>query len=367
VHKAFALSSGKAALTLTLLALEKLTKRKKVIIPAYTCYSVPSSIVKAGLEVVPCDLAVGSFDYDYGRLGHLLGSDVLSVLSVHLFGVPSDTHRLKQLCRGTGVFVLEDAAQAFGCSAQGQPIGTIGDVGIFSLGRGKNITCGSGGVIVTNSVEIATSLTEIGRSIPTTTPAQDAAAGAMLLLLSLFIRPHLYWLPDGLPFLRLGETIFHESFPVRWLSDFQGRLLDAWQDRLAVLEAARRDHSRFYFSHLDAMKDCSSDVPQPARASTDTPFLRFPVILRTPTDKHHLLFELGGRALGMSGMYPATVAAIPQLGGLISEKNFPRAEAVAARLVTLPTHPLVSRGDRVRICALVNECVRRSHEPLMAS
>ena len=49
VRKAFGVSSGKAALTIILTALNTLTKRRKVIVPAYTCYSLPSSIVKAGL------------------------------------------------------------------------------------------------------------------------------------------------------------------------------------------------------------------------------------------------------------------------------------------------------------------------------
>ena len=63
-----ALSSGKAALTIILIALKALTGRRKVILPAYTCYSVPSAIVKAGLDMVPCDIARNSFDYDYDRL-----------------------------------------------------------------------------------------------------------------------------------------------------------------------------------------------------------------------------------------------------------------------------------------------------------
>jgi perosamine synthetase len=109
IRQAFAVSSGKAALTLILRALTALTGRRKVILPAYACYSIPSSIIKAGLDVIPCDIGKDSFDYDYDQLASMLEGDVLCVLSVHLFGIPSDTARLNELCRPKGIFVVEDA------------------------------------------------------------------------------------------------------------------------------------------------------------------------------------------------------------------------------------------------------------------
>ena len=363
VRTALAVSSGKAALTLILTALARLTGRKKVIIPAYTCYSVPSAIVKADLDVVLCDLAEGSFDYDYARLGQMLHSDVLCVLSVHLFGIPSDTARLKQTCRGTGIFVVEDAAQAFGGISQGAKLGTVGDVGIFSLGRGKNVTCGSGGVILTDSEAIAAALDDVTRDLRTATPADDFVTFVTLMFLSVFIQPRFYWLPAGLPFLRLGETIFHEDFPVRWLSDFQARLLRGWRQQLAALDAVRRENSEYYASHLHT---ADGRGLQPLRVPLGTACLRFPVLLREPGDKRRL-FEQGGAALGMSPMYPATVAAIPQLTGRLRETSFPRAEAVAASLVTLPTHPLVTEVDRARICALLNDSSLCGQDARLAS
>jgi dTDP-4-amino-4,6-dideoxygalactose transaminase len=367
VRTALAVSSGKAALTLALLALARLSPRRKVIIPAYTCYSVPSSIVKARLEVVPCDLDEGSFDYDYSKLASLVAGDVLCVVSVHLFGIPSDTARLKQFCLGRGVFVIEDAAQALGGVSGERKLGTIGDVGVFSLGRGKNLTSGSGGVIVTDSEEITTALKQVTASIPRTTLTSDVGTFATLLFLSWFIQPRLYWLPAGLPFLRLGETIFHEDFPVRWLSDFQAEILQGWQERLQELDVARRAHSEYYSSNIDATSDLrridgsgAERRSQPAWTARGAPLLRFPVLLANADVRRRVLVEQGGIALGMSGMYPGTVARIPQLSGMLAETRFPRAEAVADSLVTLPTHPLVSERDRAKICALMNGRLERS-------
>lgn len=68
VRAVFLVSSGKAALTVILKALSVASKRRRVIIPAYTCFSVPSAIVKAGLEVMPCDVDPNTLDFKWPSL-----------------------------------------------------------------------------------------------------------------------------------------------------------------------------------------------------------------------------------------------------------------------------------------------------------
>lgn len=347
LHHAVALSSGKAALTIILNALKALTGRWKVILPAYTCYSVPSSIAKAGLEIVPCDIARNSFDYDYDRLAPMLDDDTLCVLSIHLFGIPADTGRLMQLCRGRGIFVVEDAAQAMGGTREGRPLGTLGDVGFYSLGRGKAVTCGSGGVVLTDSARIADALTAATKEVPAPGLRDDVATAASLLLLSIFIAPSLYWFPASLPFLRLGETIFHRDFPVQSLSNFRAGLLTGWAEQLGRLNEVRRSNADFYRAHVHGLRSDDTTIP----------YLRFPVVLDEPEAKRRILIEKDGGRLGISGMYPSTVAGIPELEGRWATSSFPEAERVASALITLPTHPLVSESDRILICNIVNEAV----------
>jgi dTDP-4-amino-4,6-dideoxygalactose transaminase len=194
---------------------------------------------------------------------------------------------------------------------------------------------------------------------------QDVATFVSLLLLSWLILPRWYWFPAGLPFLRLGETIFHDDFPVRLLSDFQARLLRDWPGRLAELDSVRREHSEYYLQHLDVFAE-DNIVRSRQPAGSGVALLRFPLLLE-PGLKQRLLAEPHGVRLGMSGMYPATVAAIPQLGGRLPQISFPRAEAVASTLVTLPTHPLVTEADRAVICARVNDACRRQQWTRRAS
>src|SRR5918996_2100330 len=73
VNHCFLVSSGKAALTLILLALKDLFPgRDEVLIPAFTCYSVPSSIIRAGLRIRLCDLHLDGLDFDFAQLSAML-------------------------------------------------------------------------------------------------------------------------------------------------------------------------------------------------------------------------------------------------------------------------------------------------------
>ncbi|HZW36455.1 MAG TPA: DegT/DnrJ/EryC1/StrS family aminotransferase, partial [Candidatus Deferrimicrobiaceae bacterium] len=110
----FLVSSGKGALVLILRALSSLRNRRKVVIPAYTCYSVPSAIVKAGLDIALCDVDPDTLDFDYGRLEAIVDEKTLCVVPTHLFGIPSDIDRVRRTCEGKGIFIVEDAAQAMG-------------------------------------------------------------------------------------------------------------------------------------------------------------------------------------------------------------------------------------------------------------
>jgi len=346
VRRAFGVSSGKGALAVILRALHGLSGRRRVILPAYTCFSVPSAIVKAGLEPVPCDIEEGSFDYNYGRLLPMLQEDVLCVLSIHLFGVPSDPRRLLGPCRSKGIFVVEDAAQALGGTVDGHWLGTLADVGFYSLGRGKNITCGGGGIIVSDSTEILEALDRVVGGLPPARAREDLATLLTLLLLGAFISPSLYWFPAGLPFLRLGETIFYEDFPIYGLSGYQASILDGWYGTLDWLNGVRRANAGFYLNGTRGLRDYGAGIA----------YLRFPVVL-DGTRKRRVLRDLDGTSVGINGMYPCPVSRIPELAGRYRMGDFPEAERVAESLITLPTHPLVSGRDRSRICALLESVV----------
>lgn len=347
VGHVFLVSSGKAALTLILLALKSISSREEVLIPAYTCYSVPSAVVKAGLTVAVCDIEPNGFDFHEQGLEKRVGGQTLCVVSNHLFGIPSRLDRLRELCQKSGSVVVEDAAQAMGGRVAGRLLGTLGDVGFFSLGRGKNLACGSGGIILTDSDEIAAAIQR--QYVQLASPSRMEMAGELLqlVLTALFIHPALFWFPQGLRFLRLGETVFHKDFSMKKLSAMKAGFLRHWRTRLEEANTIRAETAAFFASRLGFR--LQGDGP--------LPFLRLPVLLESRAAQMRLLSHSREKGLGLSGMYPAPVHQIDEIRSLFHGECFPSAEAICERLVTLPTHPLMTEKDKEAICALLKDFV----------
>jgi dTDP-4-amino-4,6-dideoxygalactose transaminase len=341
----FFVSSGKAALTLILTALKEVTGKKQVVIPAYTCFSVPSSIIRAGLEIVPCDVDSTSLDFDYGLLEKTAGPDTLCVVSSHLFGMPSDVERVKRLCRDREIFVVEDAAQAMGQEHNGKMLGTIGDVGFFSLGRGKNITCGSGGIIVTNSDQIAGLISRQVSELPDTGPVEDLVELVQFGLMALFIRPGLYWFPEGLPFLKLGQTEFNPNFRIKKLSGMKAGLLRSWRERLDRAGRARAETAAYFHGR--------PGVKALWRGSVS--YLRLPVVLQSRKVRDEIVSNSGERGLGVSKMYPTAVHEIQEIRENFNGRSYPSASRIAEGLLALPTHQYVTEKDKEEICKLFGQ------------
>src|SRR5439155_14221538 len=122
--------------------------------------------------------------------------------------------------------------QAMGVESQGRCLGTIGDVGIFSLGRGKNITCGSGGIIVSNSDQMAEAIGQQYRRLAVPRLFEALKGFAQVALMAAFVRPRLYWIPAAMPFLKLGQTIFPKDVKLKRLSGMNAGTLHNWRHHL---------------------------------------------------------------------------------------------------------------------------------------
>ena len=344
VDHVFFLSSGKAAFFLILCALKELANRKKVIIPAYTCYSVPSAIRKAGLEIVPCDIRADTLDFDFEQLERLCDEKTLCVVPTHLFGIPSDVSRVREIAERKGIYIVEDAAQALGVSRGKELLGTVGDVAFYSFGRGKNITCGSGGLIITSSGEIAGNIRSLYELLPPE-PFRDALRTFLeVCLMKIFLSPYLYWFPSGLPFLKLGETKFYRNFPVYRLSGVKAGLLRHWRETVDVYNDCRSEIGKYYLKELNL----AGSMPI---YSSSLPYLRFPVYVNEKCFKSKTYEDC--KIFGMTRMYPDSVNHIDEIRGEFSGIECKNAESIAKDLLTLPTHALLRDRDMVKICRIL--------------
>jgi len=343
-QEVFLVSSGKAALTVILKALAASSTRRRVIIPAYTCFSVPSAIVKADLEVVLCDVEPETLDFNFTELEGLLDEQVLCVVPTHLFGRPANVDRVQELCKGKGIVVVEDVAQAMGGRSKGRLLGTLGDVAFFSLGRGKNLTCGTGGIILTRSSSIA-KLIRAEYATLQEPPFGDIVRNWLdMVFMRVFIHPALYWLPAGLPFLRLGETRFYTDYPMYRMDEVRAHQLQGWEQRLARANQERTAHANWLIGglHLEVrgVKPITGE---------EAIYLRLPVLLGDRDTKAAVCRHSREVGAGLSPNYPSTIQEIPELAGRLANRKCPGAQEVVDRLATLPTHHFVTEPDRLKM------------------
>jgi len=349
VRNAFFVSSGKAALVIILKTLQGFApNRDEVVIPAYTCFSVPSAIVKSRLRVTLCDINPENFDYDHEQLECVLNEKTLCVLVPHLFGIPSDTDKILKACRDRKIFVVEDGAQAMGTvTTKGRLICTMGDANFFSLGRGKPVTCGSGGIILTDSEPIAKRIREDYSRLPSPGFVDDIAGLLKSLAIYLLINPALYWIPAGLPFLGLGETLFYRDFPINKLSTMQAGLGLNWESRLDSSMKARSENVKRICQRLGRSNLCSEGNKAP-------PLLRFPVLLKKDTDKKAICELARKNGLGITSMYPSPINEIDEIKHQFTGMTYPMAKSVVEKLVTLPTHEFLTDRDIERIVRVLD-------------
>jgi len=350
VRYCFLVSSGKAALWLILSALKKLhPERNEVLVTALTCFSVPAVIRRTGLKILLCDIDEQTLDFDYRLLPEKLERpQLLCVIVTHLFGRPAEVQRLKSLLAEKTIPVIEDAAQAFAAEAQGQQLGTLGDLGFFSLGRGKALSTLAGGVVLTNRPDLAAQLKSFEEQLATFSPLARVKMAVVALVLAVLQRPSLFWLPKLLPWLKLGETLYEPEFELKKFTPFQAGLARNWRHKITEFKRLRRANAQIWTALLDRLGQFHygrhrGQIPD---------LIRFPFRLASPELRQQLLAESLLRGFGIAATYPSTIDAIPELSGQFVGEKYPVAERVVRSLVTLPIHPYLKPGDidAIRAC-----------------
>ncbi|HFD32707.1 MAG TPA: aminotransferase DegT [Gammaproteobacteria bacterium] len=349
----FLVSSGKAALTLILKALHKLyPDRDEVLIPAFTCYSVPAAIKRAGLQVKLCDTGSHSLDFDKEQLKKLIQADkkekkILCVLVTHLFGCPADFTAIKQIV-GEDIPLVEDAAQAMGTEINGRKIGSLGDVGFFSLGRGKALSTIEGGVIISKRPDLGTELNSLIKDLEIYTFSNKIKLVVKAIITTLLQHPVLFWFPKALPFLRLGETLYEDDFPLRRLSPVQRGLAKNWPIRLKKHQKTRKNNIIFWEKHLPEILSFIDSYRQSSN------LIRLPVLARSKKERDVLCSRSERHGLGVMATYPTPINEIPEIAGEFSGRKFPNAQKLADCLMTLPVHEYMTEKDRLKILHLCN-------------
>ena len=130
----------------------------EAIVPAFTWISTANVVEHLGGTVIFCDISLDTFNIDPILVEERISDKTKAILPVHLFGLPADMKPLRDLALRYDLKIIEDAACGFGSRYQGQHVGTLGDTGCFSFHPRKAITTGEGGMVTTQSAELAEKL-----------------------------------------------------------------------------------------------------------------------------------------------------------------------------------------------------------------
>ncbi len=354
IQNVFFISSGRAALTVLLKTLQQCSDRREVVIPAYTCFSVPSAVARAGLVIRLCDVDPKTLDLDLNALVRLDLGKALCIVPSGLYGMPGDLIALEVIARTSGALLVDDAAQCLGATVAERPCGTFGDAGFFSLGRGKGITTMGGGILVTYREDLARRIEREVRKLRRPSAREVCAAVVSAVVYAGLLRPSRYWILDRVPFLGLGASKFDPDFPIFKLSSYQRRLARQLLPLLDSYNRVRRDHANQLRAGIEGVEGI--EIPRPVEGANPVN-LRFPILTRDGAHRSYLLGRLREAGISASTSYPGSVGDIAGITQYLApaQEPYPGARSIATRILTLPTHPWVTSCDIDRMVTIIRD------------
>ncbi len=147
-------SSGTDAILLALMALG-IGPGDEVIVPAFTFFATAGCVTRVGATPVFADVCPVCFNLDPAHAASLITPRTKAIIPVHLFGQMADMDAIMALAKQHNLYVIEDAAQAFGATYKGKPAGSIGHFGCYSFFPSKNLgALGDAGLLATNDASL---------------------------------------------------------------------------------------------------------------------------------------------------------------------------------------------------------------------
>jgi hypothetical protein len=318
-------TSATAALEVAL-ALAGIGPGDEVVVPAMTFVASANVVLRAGARPVLVDVDLESRNTDAARIEAALTPRTRAIMPVHFAGLPVDLAPVYALAKRRGLRVIEDAAHAMGATYAGRAIGAQGDLVAFSFHPNKNLTTIEGG------------------ALSFADPAEVERAERL--------RFH------GIRKLPGGEMEIDEPGGKFNLADVSACIGLAQLAKLPRFNARRRELARRYF-------DLLGGVPHVRLPAADRPehcwHLFAPLIDfgALGTTRRAFIEAMQARGIGVGVHYQAMhlFAAYRRLGYRAGE--FPNAEAIGARTLTLPLFTRMQDADVDRVCAALRGTILR--------
>ena len=123
----------------------------EIIIPSYTFASCPNPFLIGGAKIILADTESDYPNISASHIEQLITSNTKAIMIMHYGGVGCELEKIQSICKQNNIFLIEDAAQCINSYYNNKPLGSFGDVSVFSFHETKNVTCGEGGMLVVNN------------------------------------------------------------------------------------------------------------------------------------------------------------------------------------------------------------------------
>jgi len=308
-----ALATGTAALEIGL-KLAGIGADDEVITTPLSWVATSNVILQSGASPVFVDVDPVTRNIDLGLVEQAITKNTRAILPVYLAGLPVDLDRLYWIADKHGLRVIEDAAQAFGASWRGTPVGARGDLIAFSFHANKNITTAEGGAIVL--------------------PDESYVPLCEKLRLQGVVRSG----EDGMDVDVAGVKAN--------LTDVAARIGLGQLARLTEFTERRRALARRYFECFDASLDCELPVADFENSN----WHMFQVVLPPGVKRADFIARMREAGIGIGVHYPAIhlFSLYRSLGW--HEGQYPHTERIGRAIVTLPLFPAMRDADVERVC-----------------
>jgi dTDP-4-amino-4,6-dideoxygalactose transaminase len=316
----------------------------RVFVPAYTCVAVPNAVRTAGRDIRWVDVDGANLDLDIVATEAKPGDVVLAQLT---YGIPFDAERLLAL-RASGLLVIEDRAHRFDADD------LVGQAAIFSLEHSKVVSGGHGGLVAAQDVGVGDDLRDLRRGLP---HPSRARAGRILrtsatqrLLASSRVPGPISSVGRRMalriPFVSAESQSIDELAGAGVnLEPLEPALAEAGIRALRRMTVNRAHRRRIALRYLDRLGDLVPPWAKPVGA-----FVRMPIEV---DDADRVTRELRRRGVDLgrrwfdAPVHPAGSQSSYEPG------SAPVAERLARRVLSLPTHPLISPDDADAIAAAI--------------
>lgn len=315
-----------------------------VIIPSFTCITVPEAIKFAGYYPEFVDVYYPSLDMDLKQLVRAINSEVTVILGIHTFGLPCHVEEIREIAHYHNLIFVEDAAPAIGGEYRGQIVGSFGDVSILSFNHGKVVSGEDGGALLTDNPEIDQAVQKLIK-------AELVSNNRGLSLVKAILRkmqtnPWLYSIKNKVQKKDYDEILKRGIPPTQDIpssyrnkcSPISSALILQQLENLDSNLMRRKKIGQIYQEELANLSWLI--LPTIPRDCSPT-WVQFPVFVQNKIDFYHYMKKCG---IDMSMNYPYSVAES------FSKENFVNSRQVVDTIIGFPTYPMLTDLKIKSIC-----------------